>query len=160
LTVLAYLAFPLLEQTLRATCSRHFGVDGRITHAFETPGQFTRRHLYTVGGTCGNIGDLLWLYRQHYASAKMGANLDSIDAHVAATVPGAELGFRVIHLWRNETMHGTAVLPIIGAAVFSLAVLIALAGRERDFGEAVTRTLKSVAGGDDAARFYPVEGQR
>ncbi len=155
--VLAYLAFPLLEQTLRATCSRHFGADGRITHAFETPGQLTRRHLYTVGGTCGSIGDLLWLYRQHYASAEMGANLDAIDAHIAATVPGAELGFRVVHLWRNETMHGAAVLPVIGAAVFSLAVLIALAGREHDFGEAVKRTLESVAGGDGAARFYPVE---
>jgi len=156
--VLAYLAFPLLEQALRATCSRHFGADGRITHAFETPGQLSRRHLYTVGGTCGSIGDLLWLYRHHYASAEMGANLDSIDAHIAAAVPGAKLGFRVIHLWRNETMHGTAVLPIIGAAVFSLAVLIGLTGREHDFGEAVTRVLTSVAGGNGAARFYPVEG--
>jgi hypothetical protein len=54
-------------------------------------------------------------------------------------------------------MHGTAALPIIGAAVFSLAVLIALTGREHDFGEAVTRVLESVAGVDGAARFYPVE---
>lgn len=156
--VLAYLAFPLLEQTLRVTCSRHFGADGRITHAFETPGQLTRRHLYTIGGTCGSIGDLLWLYRQHYASAEMGANLDSIDAHIAATVPGAQLGFRVIHQWRNETMRGAATLPIIGAAVFSLAVLIALAGREDDFGEAVARALSSASGAGGAAYFYPVEG--
>lgn len=155
--VLAYLAFPLLEQTLRASCSRHFGADGLITHAFETPGQLTRRHLYTVGGTCGSIGDLLWLYRQHYASAEMGANLDSIDAHIAAAVPGAELGFRVIHQWRHETMNGSAVLPVIGAAVFSLAMLIALAGRELDFDEAVAQALKSAAGATGAAEFYPVE---
>jgi hypothetical protein len=155
--VLAYLAFPLLEQTLRASCTRHFGADGRITRAFETPGQLTRRHLYTAGGTCSSIGDLLWLYRQHYASAEMGANLDAIDAHIVATVPGAELGFRVIHQWRNETMRGTAVLPVIGAAVFSIAMLIALAGRERDFGDAVSRVLASTAGADGAAGFYPVE---
>ena len=156
--VLAYLAFPLLEQALRVTCARHFGADGRITHAFETPGQLTRRHLYTVEGTCSSIGDLLWLYRQHYASAEMGANLDTIDAHIVATVPGAEPGFRVVHQWRNETMRGSTELPIIGAAVFSLAVLTALAGRVHDFGEAVRRTLKSATGGDGAAAFYPVEG--
>ncbi len=156
--VLAYLAFPLLEQSLRSSCSRHFGVDGRITHAFDTPGQPTGKHLYAVGGTCSSIGDLLWLYRQHYASVEMGANLDSIDAHIAATVPGAELGFRVIHQWRNETMYGTAVLPIIGAAVFSVAVLVALVGREHDFGVAVAQTLTSASGADRVAGFYPVEG--
>ena len=157
-SVLTYLAFPLLEQVLRSSCSRHFGGDGRITHAFETPGQLTRRHLYTVGGTCSSIGDLLWLYRQHYASTEIGANLDSIDAHIAATIPGAELGFRVIHQWRNETMYGTAVLPIIGAAVFSIAVLMGLAGRESDFRPAVTQALKSASGVDRVADFYPIEG--
>ena len=153
---LAYLAFPLLEQTLRASCTRHFDADGLITHAFDTPGQLTRKHLYTAGGTCSSIGDLLWLYREHYASAEMRANLDSIDAHIAASVPGAELGFRVIHQWRHETMRGTAVLPVIGAAVFSVAMLIALAAREDDFGEAVSRILTSAAGADGAAGFYPV----
>ena len=156
--VLAYLAFPLLEQALRASCTRHFGADGRITHAFETPGQLTRKHLYAHGGTCSSIGDLLWLYRQHYASAEMGANLDAIDAHLVATVPGAELGFRAIHQWRGETMSGTAGLPIIGAAVFSVAVLVALAGRERDFGEAAARILDSVRL-NGAAEFYPDEGE-
>ncbi|NTV38647.1 MAG: hypothetical protein HGA51_01630 [Demequinaceae bacterium] len=155
--VVPYLAFPLLEQTLRASCSRHFGADGRITHAFDTPGQLTRRHLYSPGGTCSSIGDLLWLYREHYASAEMGANLDQIDAHLVATVPGAQPGFRVIHQWRSETMSGNAGLPVIGAAVFSVAVLVALAGREHDFGEAVARTLNSVRAGG-AGVFYPIEG--
>ncbi len=159
--VLAYLAFPLLEQTIRASCPRHFGADGRITHAFETPGQVTRRHLYTVGGTCGSIGDLLWLYRRHYASAEMSANLDAIDAHLAATVPGTEPGFRVIHHWRNETMRGTALLPVIGAAVFSIAMLVALAAREEGFAEAVARVLSSTGGegrAGGAGEFYPADG--
>lgn len=155
--VLTYLAFPLLEQVLRSSCSRHFGADGRISHAFETPGQLTRRHLYTVGGTCSSIGDLLWLYRQHYASAEMGANLDSIDSHIAATIPGAAMGFRVIHQWRNETMYGTAGLPVIGAAVFSVAVLMGLAGRESDFRAAVKQALTSTSGADRVAEFYPIE---
>lgn len=154
---LAYLAFPLLERTLRSSCPRHFGADGRITHAFDTPGHLTRRHLYTAGGTCGSIGDLLWLYRQHYASAEMGANLDAIDAHIAATVPGSALGFRVIHQWRTETMHGTAALPVIGAVVFSVAILVALVGREHDYGDAVARALTSATVAIGGAEFYPLQ---
>lgn len=157
-SVLAYLAFPLLEQTLRASCHRHFGGDGRIIQAFETPGQLTRKHLYAAGGTCSSIGDLLCLYREHYANAEMRSNLDAIDEHIGATVPGAGAGFRVLQQWRKETMHGTGDLPVIGAATYSLAVLVALAARERDFGEAVARTLKSSSGADGEARFYPLEG--
>lgn len=155
--ILAYLAFPLLEQSLRTSCFRHFDAEGRITHGFETPGQVTRRHLYTVGGTCGSIGDLLWLFRHHYASPEMAANLDVIDHHIATTVPGAEPGFRVIHQWRNETMRGANGLPTIGAVVFSLAILIALAGREHDFDSAVARSLRSAAGSDGMGEFYPLE---
>lgn len=161
--VLAYLAFPLLEQVVRLSCDRHFGADGKITQSFETPGQLSKRHLYTVGGTCSSIGDLLWLYTHHYASPGMRANLDAIDAHLTSAVPGGVAGFRVLQLWRNETMRraapapvaGATSLPVIGAAVLSLAMLVALAAREGEFADAVARTLQVVAAG--ASLFYPVE---
>jgi hypothetical protein len=163
--VIAYLAYPLLEQVVRVSCDRHFGRDGKITQAFDTPGQLSKRHLYAVGGTCSSIGDLLWLYRQHYASPEMRANLDAIDAHLASAVAGGVAGFRVLQLWRNETMHraapspvaGATSLPVIGAAILSMALLIALATREVDFSHAVSRTVKVVASGAGSSRFYPLE---
>ncbi len=71
--IAAYLAFPLLEQVLRASCHRHFGPAGRIVKPFDTPGQRSNRHYYIEGGTCSSIGDLLWLFRHHYAPSQIGA---------------------------------------------------------------------------------------
>ena len=157
-SVVGYLAFPLLEQVMRASCGRHFGAGGYVTHPFQTPGQLSSRHLYAVGGTCSSIGDLLWLYRQHYASPAIRENLDAIDEHLADVVPGGVLGFRVLQSWRHETLSGTSELPIIGAAVLSLVMLIALAECETGFGDAVARALSAAAGGSGASQFYPLEG--
>jgi len=156
--VVAYLSFPLLEQVLRASCRRHFGAGGHIIHPFQTPGQLMRTHLYAVGGTCSSIGDLLWLYRRHYASRAMRDNLDAIDEHFAEVVPGGVTGFRVIQSWRNESLSGTSGLPVIGAAVLSLTLLVALAECEERFDDAVARALSAAAGANGASEFYPLEG--
>ena len=159
-SLVAYLAFPLLEQLLRASCHGHFGADGLITVAFDTPGDDRKRHLYTVGGTCSSIGDLAWLYRNHYAPAEVSANLDEVDRHLANIVVGGRTGFRVLRTWRNATMHGSHALPAIGAAVLNLAILVALADRDHDFDQAAVTVRRQADNGGAGARFYPLEDER
>jgi hypothetical protein len=154
--IAAYLAFPLLEQVLRASCHRHFGHGGRITKPFDTPGQRSNRHYYIEGGTCSSIGDLLWLFRHHYAPAQIGADLDAIDARLAAVVPGGSPDFRVLHPWRHDTMDSDITLPVMGAVALNLAILVALAGRGDDFDEAAASVREAAATG--VGQYYPLEG--
>jgi hypothetical protein len=155
--VAAYLAFPLLEQVLRASCHRHFGEGGRVTRPFDTPGQRSNRHYYIEGGTCSSIGDLLWLFRHHYAPVATGADLDEIDARLAAVVPGGATDFRVLHPWQHDTMDSDMTLPVMGVVALNLSIIVALAGREDDFDEAAASVRRSADSGSGAARFYPPE---
>lgn len=155
--IAAYLAFPLLEQVLRASCHRHFGRGGRVSKPFDTPGQRSNRHYYIEGGSCSSIGDLLWLFRHHYASAEMGADLDAIDARLAVVVPGGATDFRVLHPWQHDTMDSDITLPVMAAVALNLAIVVALAGREDDFEEATASVRLSMESGAGGGRFYPLE---
>ncbi|MCB2412776.1 hypothetical protein LGT39_07950 [Demequina sp. TTPB684] len=153
--ITAYLAFPLLEQVLRASCHRHFARGGRIVKPFDTPGQRANRHYYIEGGTCSSIGDLLWLFRHQYAPVQIGADLDAIDARLAAVVPGGSPDFRVLHPWRHDTMDSDIALPVMAAVALNLAIVVALAGRVDDFGDAAAAARDAAARGE--GRYYPLE---
>ena len=157
--LVAYLAFPLLEELLRAACRRHFNDDGRITAAFDTPGDDRQRHLYARGGTCSSVGDLLWLYRHHYAPKEIAACLDEVDNYLAVIVPGGTTGFRILRQWRNDTMHGTTALPTIGAVALNLAIIVALADKENDYADAVAKVVARRTPGSGLPRFYPPEDE-
>lgn len=155
--LVAHLSFPLLERVLRATCARHFGPDGHVIKAFTAPGLHARRHMYVHGGTCSSIGDLLWLFTHHYASAEMVANLAVIDKHLVDTVPGAEPGFEILQQWRYQAARGATAVPVVGAAVLCLTLLVALAGLEEAFDDAVSLVAMAGQLGDPSATFYPLE---
>lgn len=155
--LLAHLSFPLLERVLRASCSHHFAPDGHVIKAFTAPGHHSRRHMYAHGGTCSSIGDLLWLFTHHYASVEMATNLAMIDKHLVSNVPGAEPGFGILQQWRYQAVRGSTALPVVGAAVLCLTLLVALAALEEDFEEAVTVVAMAAQVGDPAATFYPLE---
>ena len=155
--LVAHLSFPLLERVLRATCARHFGADGQIIKAFTTPGHHARRHMYVQGGTCSSISDLLWLFTHQYATTEMAANLAVIDQHLVETVPGAKPGFEILQQWRYQAARGATAIPVVGAAVLCLTMLVALAGLEEAFDDAVSLVAMAGQIGDAAAAFYPLE---
>ena len=128
-SVLAYLAFPLLEGVTKLRCSDYVDLNGNVRQRFKVG---TREYdpAKPTAKRVSSLKDLLWLLHDYMADADEKHALESIRKSIhAATGTDA---FEQIYRWRNSQAHGSESLRAIGYTVYNLALLIGLHGiRER-----------------------------
>jgi hypothetical protein len=131
-TVLSYLAFPVLEATLKRACSAYVSLDGVVNSSFDVPNKQGGTKKYKPKNRCNSLRDLLFLHHTKIAGAKLKALLDQFRDHIAL-LNGTQDPFDLIYSWRNDSLHGSTNFQTIGGTILNLALLISLFEIEQDF---------------------------
>lgn len=131
-TVLAYLAFPVLEATLKRACSAFVSLDGIVISSFVVPNKQGGHKQYDPQRICSSLRDLLFLHYTSIAGAELKTLLDQFRGHIAL-LDGTQDPFDLIYSWRNRSLHGTTNFQTIGGTILNLALLISLFEIEQDF---------------------------
>lgn len=131
-TVLAYLAFPLLEAVLKRACSAFVSLDGLVVSSFTVPKRRGNPRQYDPQHLCSSLRDLLLLHYTSVAGPKLKALLNSFRGHIAL-LDGTQDPFDLIYSWRNQSLHGSTNFQTIGGTILNVALLISLFEIEQDF---------------------------
>ncbi len=130
-SILAYLAFPLLEGLTKMRCSAYVDLNGRVVAPF----QANNRPYDPVQrpNRINSLQDLLWLLHSEVADADERAALESIRASILQAT-GMD-AYEQVYRWRNSSLHGAESLRAIGYTVYNLALLVGLHGIQRRYEE-------------------------
>lgn len=137
--VLAYLAFPVLEGTLRRMGKGYVDYSGNVLAPFQG-----RTRSYQVGERCSSLGDLLQMLYSLIAGPELKKDLDDFRQHIARLAPGVD-AFDTIFQWRNSSLHGSTTHPTIGGTIFTMALLIGLDHVKGDYDAIRGAALQHVA---------------
>lgn len=127
-SVLAYLAFPLLEAISKKTCYQFVTMDGGVIAKFGVINKMGGIREYDPNGKwnqkkCSSLRDLLFLIYNEIADKQLKSALDEFRAHIS-TLDGSEDPFDIVYKWRNQSLHGTISFQTIGGTLLNLVLLI------------------------------------
>lgn len=141
--ILAYLSFPLLEAVVKRACSSVVDPAGHVLRDFTVTSRSGRPRDYQAGKICSSLRDLLYLHHDQFASPTLKVSLDECIANLRRLDSTRE-PYDLIFEWRNSALHGSASLPTVGGTLVTLAILILLDGREANYEEVRSETLKRI----------------
>lgn len=124
-SALGYMAFPLLEATLRRACRAYLAPNGEVTGEFAGKRGGRTERNYKKGNRCSNILHALNLHYAIVDSPELLELLDEFRAHLSSVAGGAD-AYEQIFEWRNGALHGEKQLKTIGGTILNLCFLIAL----------------------------------
>lgn len=130
--ILSYLVFPLLEATLKKNCREYIEYDGKIKKNFIIKKKQGKNRTYSIGETCSNLRDLLFLYYNEVASIACRIKLDLFRNHLKYLDKSID-PFDLIYGWRNSSLHGSNSYQTIGGTLLNLVLLLILEEMEGKF---------------------------
>ncbi|EST14588.1 hypothetical protein EDP1_3789 [Pseudomonas putida S610] len=121
--MVACMAFPMLEASLKNACSKYVGSDGVVCHDFSIANENGVEKKYGRGCRISSVMIYLFIYRQHIAGDEAIRAIDIICSNLVKFYP-KEHPFKVIFDWRNSTMHGEEAVETAGLILMCLAYII------------------------------------
>lgn len=144
----AYIAFPVLESTMRRANADVVNRDGVVIRGPEPNWDFR------PGGRCNSIAKLLVRY----------TGLPSVTSELKDDIANilSDLGpepYQTIQGWRNPMLHGEYATAVVGGTVLALATRVLLEEIRADYEELAERQRSSVTfwapHGGQQSHFYP-----
>lgn len=120
---LSYLCFPLLESVTRKYCNEYVNYDGTIKKDFTITQNNGNSREYKTGKTISNLCHMLYLVTSTTKDEKLKK---SIISACEIFKSNNKKGFEAIFSWRNSSLHGESNHAGIGAALFTLSLLVML----------------------------------
>jgi hypothetical protein len=117
-----YLAYPLLEGTLKFLLSDHLKMNGEVVQRF----QCSEGRQYEKGQLCSRVDDMLDLVMQTSSYKDLAEDLQLIFNHIEFLYPGKAATSVISQDWRNPAMHGESNVPTAAGVVLNIALLVAM----------------------------------